>query len=126
MPHFVVDCSPGVLAACPAPRLLAAIHEEAVAAGLFAERDIKVRIRPFEHYSVAGGTGPGAEDDFLHVLAHIMEGRSVEQRQALSARVVRRLLAELPAVPVISMDVVEIGRATYARRDTIDEAGRQA
>lgn len=70
VPHFVVDCSPDVLDACPPGRLLAAIHEEAVAAGLFAEADIKVRLRPFEHFSVAGGDAA-----FVHVFAHIMEGQ---------------------------------------------------
>ena len=114
MPHLVVDCSPDVLEACPPQRLLAAIHEEAVASGLFALADIKVRIRPFEHFAVAGGG-----DAFVHVFAHIMEGRSAAQRGALSALVVRRLVAELPGVPVVSMNVVEIERAAYANRASI-------
>lgn len=111
MPHFIIDCSPGVLKLRSAEELLREVHATAEASGLFTPGDIKVRVRKFKQYTVGG-----RQDDFLHVFGHIMEGRTTEQRKALSASIVKRLKGLLPTVPVISMNVVEFERATYTNR----------
>lgn len=66
------------------------------------------------HFVVGGG-----EDDFVQVFANIMEGRTDEQKAALSKSIVSTLKSMFPDVPVISMNVREFERATYTNRDLI-------
>jgi 5-carboxymethyl-2-hydroxymuconate isomerase len=114
VPHLILDCSPSVLAVRSAEELMREVHDTAEASGLFANGDIKVRIRTYDQYTV--GNTP---DDFLHVFGYIMQGRTVEQRKALSMAVVKRLKELLPDVPVISMNVMEFEKATYTNRTTV-------
>lgn len=78
---------------------------------LFRVADIKVRIREYEHYLVAG-----EHSDFIHVFANILEGRTVEQKAGLSRAIVTRLVEMFPDVPVISINVREFEKATYMNR----------
>jgi 5-carboxymethyl-2-hydroxymuconate isomerase len=110
MPHFVIDCSPSVLAAQPADDILRAVHAVADDSGLFEVANIKVRIREYEHYLVAG-----ERRDFIHVFANILEGRTTEQKAALSRAIVQRLAEAFPDLPTISINMREFERAC---RDT--------
>ena len=51
MPHFVIDCSPQVLAIQSPEVLLREIHDTAQSTGLFRDGDIKVRINPYTLYT---------------------------------------------------------------------------
>lgn len=108
MPHFVIDCSPNVLTLQAIPEVLKTIHDTANATQLFKESDIKVRMRPFEHYLTSGNSS-----DFIHVFAYIMEGRNTQQKSDLSKAVVSKLKALYPTVPVISMNIIDFEKATY-------------
>jgi 5-carboxymethyl-2-hydroxymuconate isomerase len=114
MPHFVIDCSERVVMLRSAEALIRAVHDAAGSTGLFRPEDIKVRIRPYALYTVAG-----TMDDFIHVFASVMEGRSVAQRHDLSRRIIAVLTGMFPQVPVISMNVDEFERATYCNRTMI-------
>jgi 5-carboxymethyl-2-hydroxymuconate isomerase len=114
MPHFPLDLSPHVLALCSPDDLIRAVHDTVEASGLFPQGDIKVRTRTYEHFTV-GGT----PNDFLHMFGYIMQGRTIEQRKALSMSIVKRLKEMLPDVPVISMNVMEFENATYTNRSMV-------
>jgi len=111
MPHFVVDCSRGVLRIHDEASIIARLHRVANASGLFEESDIKVRIRPFDTYAVGGG-----QEDFIHTFIWIMQGRSVEQRAALSKAIVSELAGMFPRLPRIAANIAEFERATYFNR----------
>ena len=111
MPHFVIDCSPRVLTKRHPDEILSEVHRMADESALFRVADIKVRVREYEHYLVAG-----ERDDFIHVFANILEGRTVEQKAALSRSIVGRLVEMFPDVPVISVNVREFEKATYMNR----------
>src|SRR5262245_44511347 len=111
MPHFVVDCSQEVLQHHSEEAIIARLHRVANATGLFEESDIKVRVNPYATYAVGGG-----KDDFIHVFALIMQGRSIEQRAALSRSIVTELTGMFPHVPRIATNVAEFERATYFNR----------
>ena len=81
------------------------------ASGLFEESDIKVRVNPFDTYAAGGG-----RDDFIHTFAWIMEGRSIEQRAALSKAIVTELATMFPRLSRIAVNVAEFERATYFNR----------
>jgi 5-carboxymethyl-2-hydroxymuconate isomerase len=114
MPHLIIDCTDRLLAAHGAAGLIATVFDVARDSGLFAVQDIKVRIRPYADF-VTGGS----DDDFLHVFAYIMQGRTIEQRNEFSKAVVSALKKLLPDVPVISMNVMEFEKATYNNRKTV-------
>lgn len=111
MPHFVVDCSQEILKLHDEDSILARIHRVVSSTGLFDESDIKIRIHPFDAYAVGG-----RREDFIHVFAWIMQGRSVEQRAALSKAVVGELSAMFPRIARIAINVAEFEQATYFNR----------
>lgn len=119
MPHLVVHCSESVTHLAAPEAIIEAVFEAAASTALFASTGaggIKVRLEPFRHFRLVEGG-----DHFVHVFGYIMEGRTVEQKAALSARVVGALKRLLPSVEVISMNVTDFERASY-RNATMVEA----
>ena len=114
MPHFVVDCSQGILQIHGEESIIARLHRAVNSSGLFEEPDIKIRINPFEIYAVGGG-----REDFIHTFAWIMQGRSIEQRAALSKAIVSELAEMFPLLPRIAANIAEFERATYFNRTMI-------
>jgi len=111
MPHFVVDCSQGVLQIHDEESIITRLHRVASSSGLFEESDIKIRIHPFAIYAVGGG-----REDFIHIFAWIMQGRSIEQRAALSKAIVSELAEMFPLLPRIAANIAEFEQATYFNR----------
>lgn len=114
MPHFVVDCSQGILRHHSEEEILARLHHAVNSTGLFEEPDIKVRVNPFRVYAVGGG-----KEDFIHVFSHIMQGRTTEQRADLSKRIVSELVDIFPTVHRIATNVAEFEKATYLNREML-------
>ncbi|MEL1264210.1 5-carboxymethyl-2-hydroxymuconate Delta-isomerase [Pseudoxanthomonas putridarboris] len=114
MPHFVVDCSQGILRQRSEEEVLARLHHAVNSTGLFEESDIKVRVNPFLVYTVGGG-----KEDFIHVFSYIMQGRTIEQRADLSRRIVGELADMFPAIHRIATNVAEFEKATYLNREML-------
>ena len=111
MPHFVVDCSHDLLQIHDEATIIPRLHRAATASGLFDEADIKVRVNPYRIHAVGG-----AREDFIHVFGWIMQGRSIEQRAALSKAIVGELAGMFPALARIAANIAEFERATYCNR----------
>ena len=114
MPHFVLDCSEGVLEIHSEEEIIQLVHIVANSTQLFNERDINVRVNVYKKYLVGN-----KKEDFIRVFANIMEGRSVEQKADLSKKVVQRLASMFPNVPNIAMSVREFEKATYCNRNML-------
>ncbi|QUM80513.1 MULTISPECIES: 5-carboxymethyl-2-hydroxymuconate Delta-isomerase [unclassified Moritella] len=114
MPHFVIDCSESILEHYSEAYILEQIHVLANSSGLFNEKDIKVRMNPFSTYLVAN-----QREDFIHIFSHIMQGRTTEQKAALSRLLVTRLIELFPGFSHITMNVAEFEKATYCNRNTM-------
>ena len=91
-----------------------AVYDVAEATGLFAVNDIKVRLRPYHFFKLGEG-----QKDFIHIFGHIMEGRSVTQKQSLSRRIMERLNEMFPAKTFLSINIAEFEIATYSNRALI-------
>lgn len=87
MPHFIMDCSESVFGEHDEEYIIEQIHFVAHATGLFDEGDIKVRINPFNTFSVGN-----KREDFIHVFAHIMQGRTTEQKRTSHEQLLVSLL----------------------------------
>ncbi|MEO9872077.1 5-carboxymethyl-2-hydroxymuconate Delta-isomerase [Ekhidna sp.] len=109
MPHFLLHTNNNTITSEKEGTFLKAIHDEAVASRLFAESDIKVRIERFEKSMVGGKL----DHPFIHVFGYIMQGRTTEQKAALSKSIVIKLNEMLPHVPAIAMNVSDFEATTY-------------
>lgn len=115
MPHFVIDCSQNILNLNPPDHTLEVVHQAAVHSDLFDSNDIKVRLNPFsEHYSVGG-----KKQDFIHVFANIMEGRTQDQKAKLSKEVIHQLKALFPSIPYIAINIRDFESATYCNKTMV-------
>ncbi|NMP17744.1 5-carboxymethyl-2-hydroxymuconate Delta-isomerase [Thalassotalea sp. Y01] len=111
MPHFVMDCSDSILKSYDEEFILQQLHRVANSTGLFDESDIKVRLTTFKTYSVGN-----KRDDFIHVFAHIMQGRSTEQKAKLSKNMVAKLVTLFPDIANIAMNISDFEQATYCNK----------
>ena len=115
MPHFIIDCSENILKSHSEDEIIKQVHIAAVSTGLFHKSDIKVRINIFKKYS----TGDKKED-FIHVFANIMEGRTMKQKASLSKTIVKDLASLLPLVAHIGTNVIEFEKASYFNKNMLD------
>jgi len=115
MPHFVIDCSKQILDLQEPNTVLLAVHNAAVNTNLFDEADIKVRINPFEKDYLVGGK----QDNFIHVFANIMQGRTTEQKANLSKQIVTILKDMFPEIPFIAINVNDFEKATYCNKNMV-------
>jgi 5-carboxymethyl-2-hydroxymuconate isomerase len=118
MPHFIIECSESVLSLADPDELMRSVYAAAESTGLFASSGvggIKVRLHPYKYLTNVDGY-----EDFVHVFGNIMEGRTQEQKKALSDKVVRTLKRLLPAVDLISMNIRDFEKATYSNLTMIE------
>jgi 5-carboxymethyl-2-hydroxymuconate isomerase len=114
MPHFIIDCSENVIEQESAEAIMQAVYDVAEATGLFAVNDIKVRLRPYQYFKLGRDKG-----NFIHIFGYIMEGRSTEQKEKLSRRIIERLNEMFPAISILSINIGEFEKATYSNKALI-------
>lgn len=114
MPHFIIDCSENIIEQKSPEEIMQAVYEAAEATGLFAENDIKVRLRPFRYFKLGKG-----KRDFIHIFGNIIEGRSVEQKENLSRKIIERLNEIFPDASILSINISEFEKATYCNKALI-------
>jgi 5-carboxymethyl-2-hydroxymuconate isomerase len=91
-----------------------AVYDTAEATDLFDVGDIKVRINPFQYYNI-GNT----KDDFIHIFANIMEGRTTDQKSNLSNKIIAQLKVMFPEVPILSINIRDFEKATYCNKSMV-------
>jgi 5-carboxymethyl-2-hydroxymuconate isomerase len=114
MPHFIIDCSENIFKQRSPDEIMQAVYEVAEASGLFAENDIKVRLRPFQYFKLGKN-----KKDFIHIFGNIMEGRTTEQKANLSRKIIERLNEMFPEISILSMNIREFEKATYSNKALI-------
>ena len=115
MPHFILHCSQDILKSRSSDEIIKQVYTSAKSTKLFHDHDIKVRIQVFNDFC----TGDKKED-FIHVFANIMEGRSMEKKAFLSRAIVEGLASLLPEVPHIGANVIEFEKASYCNKNMLD------
>jgi 5-carboxymethyl-2-hydroxymuconate isomerase len=111
MPHFVIDCSEDIIAMKSPEEIMQNVYNTAESSNLFDKGDIKVRINPFKYYNIGS-----SKNDFIHIFANIMEGRTVIQKSALSRKIISELKSMFPKVPIISINIRDFEKATYCNK----------
>jgi 5-carboxymethyl-2-hydroxymuconate isomerase len=114
MPHFVIDCSENIIKIKLPKEIIQKVYDTAESTDLFDKGDIKVRINPFEYYNI-GNT----KNDFIHIFATIMEGRTTSQKKNLSEKIITELKSMFPDVPIISINIRDFEKATYCNKSMV-------
>ena len=114
MPHFLIDCSESIFILHSEEQIIEQVHLAAKSTQLFNENDIKARVNSFKKYS----TGNKIEN-FIHVFANIMEGRSNEQKADLTKKIVQELTSMFPTVPNIGANIIEFENVNYCNRNML-------
>ncbi|MDQ3064255.1 MAG: 5-carboxymethyl-2-hydroxymuconate Delta-isomerase [Acidobacteriota bacterium] len=114
MPHFIIDCSENIIEQKSPEEIMQAVYDVAEATGLFAVNDIKVRLHPYQYFNLGKG-----KRDFIHIFGNIMEGRSTEQKENLSRKIIERLNEIFPDVSILSINIREFEKATYSNKALI-------
>ena len=110
MPHCIIEYSKDLESSVKPLTLINAVHNGAVASKLFDESHIKTRTRSYEHYKT------GVSDKaFIHVTASILSGRTVEQKTALSTKILTELQGLSLSSMVITVQICDIESETYAK-----------
>ena len=115
MPHFVIDCSENILNLQQPEKIMQEVHRTACNTNLFDEADVKVRLNPFKENYLVGGK----KENFIHVFANIMEGRSTEQKANLSKQIISQLNVLFPNVPFVAINIRDFEKATYCNKSMI-------
>jgi 5-carboxymethyl-2-hydroxymuconate isomerase len=110
MPHFIIEFSQGQADEAQVEALLDAVHRAAAESGLFEASHIRVRAMPLTFYRTAGG-----HEHFIHAQCRLHTGRDEARRHALSEAVLQALQQQRWPARSITVEVVEMERATYAK-----------
>ena len=108
MPNFVIEHSGSLTQQIDADVLMDKVFEGAQASGHFPPEAIKIRVEPRIHFRLHD-----KQQDFLHVTAHILSGRTDEQKSDISNAVMDQLKGLKLTSVFVSVEVVDIHRASF-------------
>ena len=111
MPHIVIEHSTDGHGIIDITALMHALHETAAATGVMQAADIKVRAIGAADYLVAG-----RRDGFCHVTVSMLEGRTPEQKVALSEALRATMAGLLPETKSLSVDIRDMDAVAYKKR----------
>jgi 5-carboxymethyl-2-hydroxymuconate isomerase len=113
MPHAIIEHSVNLNAGEGASSLPDIVHQTMIASGLFNANDVKTRLHPVSDYRVGV---KGAQGNFVHILIYLLEGRTLEQKQALTQNVFDALQSQYhQPIEQLSVDIQDMARATYRK-----------
>ncbi|MCA0899108.1 5-carboxymethyl-2-hydroxymuconate Delta-isomerase [Microbulbifer agarilyticus] len=115
MPHLVIEYSQKLEDSISIPALVSNGQQAMNDTGLFNAGAIKTRAIPFREF-VLGKSHEGSSNLFIHAEVRILEGRTSEQKEALSAAIFNYLCEAAPEVPEISVEVRDMQKASYSKR----------
>ena len=111
MPHIVIEHSTDGHVILDITALMHALHETAAATGVMQAADIKIRAIGIADYLVAG-----KRDGFCHVTVSMLQGRTAEQKVALSEALRATLAGLLPETKSLSVDIRDMDAVAYKKR----------
>ncbi|WP_448211171.1 5-carboxymethyl-2-hydroxymuconate Delta-isomerase [Colwellia sp. MEBiC06753] len=110
MPHITIEYSSDITQQISPQTMLESVKAGAIASDLFDVDTIKLRAIAFDHAIVGN-----SDKCFIHITTRILSGRTLEQRQMLSDKIIAMFqnmsLQELS----ITVEVVEMERESYGK-----------
>ena len=110
MPHCVIEYAKDLEDKVEPMLLINAVHNGAVASGLFDEDHIKTRARAYSSYKT--GTGDNA---FIHVTVSILSGRNIDQKKNLSNSILTWLERLSVSAVTMTVQICDIETEVYTK-----------
>ncbi len=110
MPHIILEYNSEDVTRDDLSVLLERVYSSVAGSGLFEAGNIKLRAMPVHQYR----PDPDSKS-FIHVQCRIHQGRSNQQRHSLSGGIVDALRELNTGVSVITCEVIEMDRQSYAK-----------
>jgi len=111
MPHCIIEYANQPELISHVDAFIDGVFQGALSSQLFEAEHIKIRAMAFDHYQVGEG-----DKSFVHVMAKILSGRTLEQRQTLANCILEQLnFCELKNISY-TVEVIEMERASYAKK----------
>lgn len=114
MPHLVIEYAQQLEDTVSIATLVKNGQQAMNGSGLFNASAIKTRAVPYRDYAL--GNDESGNKMFIHAEVRILEGRTIEQKEALSAAIFNSLCESAPDVPEISVEVRDMQKASYSKR----------
>ncbi|WP_299875956.1 5-carboxymethyl-2-hydroxymuconate Delta-isomerase [uncultured Cocleimonas sp.] len=114
MPHCIIEHSEDVLSSVNQQQLIDTVLTGAKKSALFELDHIKLRTQSYEYYQ----KGDVKQAGFIHVTLRILEGRTEEQRQELSEKVLSEFDGLSLKRVTITVEIVEMETASYSKKVT--------
>lgn len=108
MPNFIIEYSESLNAQIDEDTLMDKVFEGAKNSGHFPPEAIKIRTEPRKSYRLHD-----KYKDFLHIHAHILSGRTDEQKTEISTAVIDCLKDLGVSSVFVSVEIVDIHRASF-------------
>ena len=108
MPNFIIEYSAPLNKQISDDVLIDKVFAGAKNSGHFPPEAIKLRTEARHSYRLHG-----KQKDFLHISAHILSGRTDEQKIEISAAVMAELKSLDLSSVFVSVEVVDIHRASF-------------
>lgn len=112
MPHAIFEYSSNLGPQVASAGLLRQIHLHMLGCGIFNPADVKSRAYEAEQFLV-GEQGQGGS--FAHVRVYLMEGRTAEQKNALSQPIFDLLRTALPEETSVTVDIRDLDKSCYKK-----------
>ena len=114
MPHCIIEHSEEILSSVNPRQLIDSVLSGAKKSTLFQLDHIKLRTQSYEYYQ----KGDVQQAGFIHVTVRILQGRTVDQRQDLSEKVLFELESLALQDVTITVEIVEMETASYSKSVT--------
>jgi 5-carboxymethyl-2-hydroxymuconate isomerase len=108
MPHFVIEYSGSLTQQITPEIIMDSVFEGAKASKSFPPEAIKIRMLPHPVFRLHD-----KHKDFLHVSAHIFNGRTDQQKSEISEAIIKPLKTLGLQSVFVSVEIVDIHRAGF-------------
>lgn len=112
MPHAVIEYSENITQEIQSFGVLDLIHGAMIKSSLFQAHDIKIRAYPARDVLIGN---KGKNGRFIHVAVYLIEGRTTEQKQALTQDIFNILSNKMTGTDSITVDIRELEKSTYRK-----------
>lgn len=112
MPNLVLEYSNSVEERVNIQGLLEDLHQVALQSGLFAPSSVKSRTLRCHHWLI-GERGDSV--DFIHINVELLDGRSSEQKQALSVQLMAVLAEQASQVHSLTINIRDMDSMSFQK-----------
>ncbi len=112
MPNVVMEYSNSIEERVNVQALLEDLHQATIQSGLFGVGDVKSRTLRTHHWLI-GDLDDSV--DFIHVTLELLDGRTAEQKKALSESLMQALQAKASFVASLTVNIRDMDRACFQK-----------